>query len=185
MVEPADENPFAVSELCTGRGDELAVVTDESWYCIEGDGILCGPVVQLPEVGIFTGALTDLAAVTVQAKFPFLKPVIRGRECTVKCFVERSVLRNRRAVNTVSVMSMLTGGGLAFGLIPTAFDFGRLGWAGLWALLVIAGAIGQFAATIRLFVAKYRHPHRHRIAGISSKAIIELARTAPRPIGMQ
>jgi hypothetical protein len=107
-----DANPFAVAESCTGAqaAASLATVND---FRVDGDLLVCGRSVSLPEICLYTGATEDLIAVTQNSQYPSMKLVLHQRTCGPTYYVTRSENRSRNLTRIVCVIVGLFGGVVA------------------------------------------------------------------------
>ena len=165
-----DETPFAVAESCTGAqvAASLATVND---FRVDGDLLVCGRAVRLPEICLYTGATEDLIAVTQFSQYPSMKLVLRQRTCGLTYYVDRSKKGSRDVKRIVCVIGGLFGGVVAgIGMTKTT------GWLFLAGIFIIAVASIVFSRLRPpLGLVKFRAPDMFWIRGFPLSYLQRLA----------
>jgi hypothetical protein len=164
------ENPFAVSELCTGSQNSK-VLEDPLRYQIEGDCLICGDTVRLPPVCPFTLQTDDLVPRTFQARYPTFRIVLIGRECQIHYSVSRRVAGYDTLLRIGCVTAMLLG------ILLILFVGPRSGPTFVAGIVLVFGAVILVnVRRLALTLHAYRPPGRYYIRGFSHEFLAECKR---------
>jgi hypothetical protein len=170
-----EQNPYEVLNVDPAP---LSNVTNSSnWFTVEGDLLVCGAFVILPEICVFTGATEDLVVRTAVAQYPSFRLVIFRRECRIQYYLTQAEDSKRRRI------SFLTTGGIIFGLmlmfasIPTGMyvllAIGPILSLILWFVKFLLNA----AVGLNLCIAGFKAPRTYRIRGFPMPFLATLAAT--------
>jgi hypothetical protein len=177
----ADENPFAVSEFCRGDSSQAVVATDPYWFRIDGNMLVCGPVVRLPEICCLTGDDHNLVARTAVPEYPTLKIVLVARKCTVHYSLSKRSARKQQHIYAASIVGMLSGivliifGHIFWQLIsPRDSSFHIL----LGFILIILSLILATRTRPRLQLMHYQSPGHFWIRGFAPECLARLRQIA-------
>ncbi len=170
----ADENPFAVSEFCRGESSQAVVATDPYWFRIDGNMLVCGPVVRLPEICCLTGDDNNLVARTAVPEYPTLKIVLVARKCTVHYSLSKRSARKQQLIYAASIVGMLSGIVLIiFGQLISPRDSAIHILLGF--ILIILSLILATRTLPRLQLMHYQSPGNFWIRGFAPECLARLS----------
>ena len=177
------ENPFEVSNVCSGATRAESPFTNPGMFRVEGDVLVCGHPVILPRICARGLTSENLVVRNARVEFVFLRPVLVGRICSVTYFVNKASTRRRLVVFSVTI-----------GLIADVFflmeilhlmmthsasqDLLRAGVCiiGIGLLIIVGAFVWWRRGLIRLTLVSYEAPEIYRIRGFSQNYLEAISR---------
>lgn len=171
MVE---ENPYAVSAECMGKGESDTSTNDPYSFQVVGNAVVCGSEVILPSICPLTRDTEDLVPASVTAEYAIFSLVIRQRSCRVIYWLSRQTRRKQRWTKAgflvlfwIGIASMFVGTPLESPGVPLATVLGII--------CIFASVVGLRRTGIRLHVARYKAPNTYWISGFPKAYVALLA----------
>ena len=168
------ENPFEVSAF---YGDNAHPQQPfESLYDFDVDGrlIVCGALLVLPRICVYTGVTEDLVAQQKRTEFPSMKLVVVQRSCSITMYVAHTV-KARRAK-----WSLIWGAVGAIGFTAAMTTLLVRDWQ-----FIILFPVGIAAACVSLFLisrwnlplqlVRYKAPGHYWVKGFPAAFLSRLA----------
>ncbi|MEQ9407092.1 MAG: hypothetical protein RIK87_05175 [Fuerstiella sp.] len=169
-----EDNPFAVSETCSGQVAVAVDGSDPHAFRVVGDLLVCGPSVILPPVCLETGETEDLVSVSQQTQFHSFRLVIRQRNCHVVYWLARHVQRRKRLRKASGILVQLLGIGLVVaGIAGLEAARGITLLAGIIVVAVATFVASRSAPT--LYLQQYARPDTYWIRGFPKDYLARIA----------
>lgn len=168
------DNPFEVSELCTGSRQTDSPFANPAMFRVEGDLLVCGDSVILPQVCARSLTCEDLVAKSTPVQFASFRLVLVQRHCAVTYYVTRSKTR-RWSMMLVSLVSAIaaailltaTLGGLSSIFPAIIFT--------VWFVMMLVQFIRR-RNSVPLTLVSYQAPGIYRIRGFSRAYLDTISR---------
>ena len=155
-------------------GDEA---NSSSWFTVEGDLLVCGAFLILPEICVFTGATEDLVVRTSVVQYPSFRLVIFRRECRIQYYLAWAEDRKRRRISFLTTGGIIFGFILMFASIPTGmfvlFAIGPI----LSLILLFVKFLLNVTIGLNLRIAGFNAPGTYRIRGFPMPFLATLSAT--------
>lgn len=158
-----ESNPYEV--LNVDAEPLVGDPTSPHWYTVEGELLVCGSNVILPDVCIFTNSRHDLVANSIQAQYPSFRPVIVQRACFITYFTTRAQRRRRRLISALTIGGIVVS--ILLILIGSGTDSNELLLSGfvLTSISFVARMLLAMIYGLNLRIASYKRPGIFRIRG--------------------
>jgi len=170
-----EQNPYEVLNVDPAPlGD---AEKSPSWFSIEGDLLVCGRFLILPEICVFTGATEDLVVRNVDIQYSFFRLVIIRRQCRIQYCLTWAEDWKRRRISYVTTGGIVLGFVLMIASIPTE----------MIVLVAIGAILSLFSGVVKLIlnpfiglnlcIARFEAPGTYKIRGFSVPFLATLAAT--------
>ena len=103
-----EQNPYEVLNVDTEPPGTAP--KPPNWFRVEGDILVCGESVVLPERCVFTGSIQDLSERNCEAQFPSFRLVVFQRTCKIKYFVSKAEVKRKRKTSVLTIGCFIFNG---------------------------------------------------------------------------
>ncbi len=172
------DNPFEVSEHCTGARRADFPFANAAVFRVEGDILVCGKNVVLPQVCALSLTTENLVAKIAMVQYGSFRLVFMQRTCSVTYYVRQGKKRGLPILNVFILVAAVC----AAILLTAIFGDSRPFIAMVISIAVIVTVLNQWNKrneSIQLTLSRYESPGIYRVRGFSRQYLDMISSLMP------